>query len=177
MPRQVVPPSKFPLLKRHAISRWRQAIVLLTWHHVLVLAEMFVLPLALLSSVFLSHSWGGFGSCTSQMQSSRLFSSRGMWGLCKKLSGRGSAFCLALLCFPKNCSSPSLRVPSSDPQTSVRNSAARGGGLERKQLTWGTQRALLVPVSAPFLMYKQLLGHLMNLSSYILEAQQHHALL
>lgn len=36
---------------------------------------------------------------------------------------------------------------------------------------------LLVPMSAPFLMYKQLLWHLMNLSSYILEAQQHHALL
>lgn len=165
MPRQVVPPSKFPLLKRHAISRWRHAILLLTWHHVPVLAEMFVLPLAFLSSVFLHHSWGGFGSCTGQMQSSRLFSSRGMWGLCKKLPGRGSAFCLALLCLPKICSSPSLRVPSSDPQTSVRNSAARAGGLERKQLTQGTQRALLVPVSAPFLMYKQLLWHLMNLSS------------
>lgn len=111
MPRQVVPPSKFPLLKRHAISRWRQAILLLAWHHVPVLAEMFVLPLAFLSSVFLSHSWGGFGSCTGQMQSSLLFSSRGMWGLCKKLSGRGSAFCLALLCLPKICSSSSLRVP------------------------------------------------------------------
>lgn len=129
MPRQVVPPSKFPLLKRHAISRWRHAILLLTWHHIPVLAEMFVLPLAFLSSVFLYHSWGGFGSCTGQMQSSRLFSSRGMWGLCKKLPGRGSAFCLALLCLPKICSSPSLCVPPSDPQNKCEEFNCTGWGF------------------------------------------------